>query len=64
MKDEHREPTVIKGQEVKFNEPWRLKHKLTKLRDLSENMKSFRALLRAKVIEVFGKTQCATKKFS
>ena len=63
IEDERGEPTDIRGQEVEFDKSWGLKHKLTKLRGLSENMKSFRALLGAEFIEVFGKTQCTTKIF-
>ena len=49
MEDEHGEPTAIRGQEVEFDKSWGLKHKLTKLRGLSQNMKSFRAYLRPKL---------------
>ena len=61
MKDNHREPTAIRGQELGFDQFWGLKYKLTKFRGLGENMKSFGALLGAKVIEIFGKIQYVTK---
>ena len=53
MEVEHGESTPIGGQKVEFDKPWGLKHKLTNFRGLSENMKSFRALLGAKVMETF-----------